>query len=97
MYMNWVVVLASLRTLEKILPVPFSYENLLDICVEMLLEQHSITERSDEVASFWNFVHVLYQEGRLYQEGDYRINRNVSSLRLHGTSATREFSEPTSF
>lgn len=94
MYMNWVVVLASLRTLEKILPVPFSYENLLDICVEMLLEQHSITERSDEVASFWNFVHVLYQEGRLYQEGDYRINRNVSSLRLHGTSATREFSEP---
>lgn len=94
MYMNWVVVLASLRTLEKILPVPFSYENLLDICVDMLLEQHSITERSDEVASFWNFVHVLYQEGRLYQEGDFRINRNVSSLRLHGTSATREFSEP---
>ncbi len=94
MYMNWVVVLASLRTLEKILPVPFSYENLLEICVDMLLEQHSITERSDEVASFWNFVHVLYQEGRLYQEGDYRINRNVSSLRLHGTSATREFSEP---
>lgn len=37
---------------------------------------------------------MLYQEGRLYQEGDFRINRNVSSLRLHGTSATREFSEP---
>jgi hypothetical protein len=94
MYMNWVVVLASFWTLERILPVPFSYENLLDICMEMLLDQHSITERSDEVASFWNFVHVLYQEGRLYQEGDYRINYCVSSLRLHGVSETREFSEP---
>lgn len=94
MYMNWVVVLASFRTLERILPVPFSYDELLDICVEMLLDQHSITERSDEVASFWNFVHVLYQEGRLHQEGDYRINYRVSSLKLHGAREAREFSEP---
>ena len=94
MYMNWVVVLASFWTLERILPLPFSYENLLDICVEMLLDQHSITERSDEVASFWNFVHVLYQEGRLHQEGDYRINFRQSRLKLHGVSEAREFSEP---
>ena len=94
MYMNWGVVLASFRTLERILPVPFSYDELLDICVEMLLDQHSITERSDEVASFWNFVHVLYQEGRLHQEGDYRINYRVSSLKLHGVAEAREFSEP---
>lgn len=94
MYMNWVVVLASFWTLERILPMPFSYENLLDICVEMLLDQHSITERSDEVASFWNFVHVLYQEGRLHQEGDYRINFRQSRLKLHGVSEAREFSEP---
>ena len=94
MYMNWVVVLASFWTLERILPMPFSYENLLDICVKMLLDQHSITERSDEVASFWNFVHVLYQEGRLHQEGDYRINYRVSSLKLHGVAEAREFSEP---
>lgn len=94
MYMNWVVVLASFWTLERILPMPFSYENLLDICVKMLLDQHSITERSDEVASFWNFVHVLYQEGRLHQEGDYRINYRVSSLKQHGVAEAREFSEP---
>lgn len=94
MYMNWVVVLASFWTLERILPMPFSYENLLDICVEMLLDQHSITERSDEVASFWNFVHVLYQEGRLHQEGDYRINYRVSRLKLHGVAEAREFSDP---
>ena len=94
MYMNWVVVLAAFRTLERLLPVPFSYDELLGTCVDMLIEQHSINKRSDEVASFWNFVSVLYQEGKLHQEGDYRINRQVSSLKLHGTAAVREFSGP---
>lgn len=94
MYMNWVVVLAAFRTLERLLPVPFSYDELLGICVDMLIEQHSINKRSDEVASFWNFVSVLYQEGKLHQEGDYRINRQVSSLKMHGTATVREFSGP---
>lgn len=95
MYMNWVVVIAAFRTLERLVDAPFTYEDLLDVSVDMLIEQHSISKRSDEEASFWNCFYVLFQEGKLFVEADFRILKGVTKLKLHNANGVvREFSEP---
>lgn len=94
MYMNWVVVLAAWRTIERLIAnPPFTYDELMPLCCDMLLEQHKIIERADEVAGFWNFVHVLYQEGRLVAGADYKIDTDVTRLKMH-EGPERCFSQP---
>ena len=93
MHINWVIILASFRTLERLLPMPFTYDDLLAVSLEMMIEQNSITKRSDEVATFWNFVQVLYQESRIFNDADFKILHGVTSLKLlNGTELN--FSEP---
>ena len=37
---NWVIPLAAFRTLEAVLDVPFTYRELLDICVNGIIRQN---------------------------------------------------------
>lgn len=94
MYFNWVILLATFRTLENLLPMPFTYSELLNVCLDKIVYQNSICQDTDEVAAFWNVMQVQYQSNRTFPEGDFKILRGVKSLKLSGHKDDIHFPEP---
>lgn len=90
---NWVVVLATYHCLEKVLGLPFSYEDLLDFCVPKMLEQNKLIKQNNEVGNFWEFLFVQYQEGRIRENGDYKI-QTCETLRVDGSTKPIDFGTP---
>lgn len=70
---NWQVVLAVYLSLEKCLDMPFSYEDLLDICVKGIKRQNSMCNSTDEIATFWNIISSAQQKGLLKEGQDFMI------------------------
>lgn len=71
---NWVIPLATFRTLEAVLDVPFTYRELLDICVSGIIRQNRECKSNNELANFWNVVSYLQQDGEIFLESDFRID-----------------------
>lgn len=98
MYMNWVVLLASYRTMERILRgegerMPFTYDELLPTAMQMMTEQYELFSRGDEVGSFWEIVSILNQESKIFEQGDFRIDHDITRLKPYD-GPERQFSEP---
>lgn len=70
---NWVIPLAAFRTLSPVIDVAFSYEDMLKICVDGIIKQNSECKSTNELASFWQVVDFLHQNGDIFNEADYRI------------------------
>lgn len=87
---NWLVLLATVRCVEGQLKLPFTYQELFDLCVPMIIEQGTLSKTTNEVANFWEFVYVCFQEGKIWENGDFKI-LSYSSLK------TDEMDEPISF
>lgn len=71
---NWVIPLAAFRTLEAVLDVPFTYRELLGICVDGIIRQNRECKSNNELANFWNVVSYLQQDGEVFLEADFRID-----------------------
>lgn len=89
---NWVVLLASLRCLEGVIQLPFDYQDLLNFSLSRMREQNQLCKQNNEVGNFWEFVYVLYQEGKIWENGDFKITP-CSTIRLEGSSQPTEFGE----
>ena len=81
MYINWAVLMAAFRTLEVKIPMPMNYAELFRVCIEKLIEQNRVFGHSDELAVFWDYVQVLYQESRISLQADFKILHEVSSIK----------------
>ena len=80
---NWIIPLAAFRTLDGVLDIPFSYQDIRRITVDGILRQNAECKSNNELANFWNVVSYLQQDGEIFIEGDYRIdylNKFKSSL-----------------
>lgn len=81
---NWLVPLAAYLALQGAVEMPFSYENLLDICIQGMLRQDDTCESADELAGFWNIISSAQQKGLLVYGQDYiirvreKIRTNIS-------------------
>lgn len=85
---NWTTVAAAYRTLENTLDIPFTYKELLDICVDGIKRQNKECKSNNEIASFWNVIAYLQQEGQLIMDSDFKIEY---TSKLKTTKAQIEF------
>lgn len=53
---NWIIPLATLRTLESALHLPFSYAQMLETTINGMRNQNELAQESSEVADFWNML-----------------------------------------
>lgn len=72
-YRNWVIPLAIFRTLSGVLDVGFDYKEMLQICVDGILRQNGVCKSTNELASFWQVVDYLHQNGDIFIDADYKI------------------------
>lgn len=80
---NWIIPLAAFRTLEGVLEIPFSYQDIRRVTLDGIIRQNAECKSNNELANFWNVVSYLQQDGEIFIEGDYRIeylNKFKSSL-----------------
>ena len=70
---NWAVLLATYLALEDALQLPFTYDELLQLCTKGILRQNEMSASVDEVAGFWNIISSAIQKGILLKDQDYKI------------------------
>lgn len=70
---NWAIPLAALNTLKTKLDLPFSYNEVLELCVAGCINQNDKNAKNNEVATFWSVVEFLKSDGKIWLGGDYRI------------------------
>lgn len=89
---NWVIPLATFRTLETVLNVPFSYTDLFDTAVKGMRVQNELAQESSEVADFWNMLQGFQTTGKCVEKAHYRI-RYLKSFRPLTAKEEIEFME----
>lgn len=70
---NYKVLLVIYKIISKYLTLPFSYNQLFDICYNYMVEQQGSCFTNNELSNFWETVQVLVQSGELVIDSDFRI------------------------
>ena len=89
---NWVIPLATFRTLETVIDVPFSYAQLFDISLRGLRNQNELAQESSEIADFWNMLQGFQTSGKCIENAHYRI-RYLKSFRPLSAKESFDFKE----
>lgn len=88
LWRNWVMLLAAYKTLYEQLQLPFSYEELKKLCVEGIKRQNAEVISNNELGNLWNAMTYLYEEGMIFQDGDFKV-KYMKQLKTDRTE--REF------
>lgn len=89
---NWVISLATFRTLETVIDVPFSYAELFETAVKGIRNQNELAQESSEIADFWSMLQGFQTSGKCIEKAHYRI-RYMKSFRPLSVKEDIEFKE----
>ena len=89
---NWVVPLATFRTLESALRLPFSYTELFDITLAGIRYQNEGCKKNTEMAEFWEVIDSLHSQGRIIEKAHFRI-KYLTEFRAIGRSEAVRFAK----
>ncbi|MBQ9660720.1 MAG: DNA primase [Bacteroidales bacterium] len=78
---NWCTVLAAYRTLESALDFPFNYQEMLDLCASLCVDQNNKTRQSNELSGFWEILETLVSSSRIWINIDYKIRDGSKPIR----------------
>jgi DNA primase len=73
-FRNWLIIIASYRTLMNRIRVPFSEKDLLTHAVILITRQNQETKKSNELSIFWSIVEFLANDGLIKEDVDFRID-----------------------
>lgn len=90
LWRNWVMLLATYKVLYKTLELPFSYEEMKELCVAGIKRQNSEVISNNELGNLWNAMTYLYEEDMIYPESDFKV-KYVKAL--HTDRIDREYRE----
>jgi len=89
---NWLIPLATFRTLETVIYVPFTYTELFETAVKGIRNQNDLAQESSEVADFWNMLQGFQTAGKCVEKAHYQI-RYLRSFRAISAKEDIEFKE----
>jgi len=89
---NWLIPLATFRTLETAIDVPFIYTELFETAVKGIRNQNDLAQESSEVADFWNMLQGFQTAGKCVEKAHYQI-RYLRSFRAISAKEDIEFKE----
>lgn len=70
---NWIIPLAAFRTLESVLSLPFSYNDLLTVAVAGMRVQNETAQESSEMGDFWEALQGFHTQGKAIEKAHFRI------------------------
>ncbi len=91
-FSNWVIPLATYRSLETVLDLPFSYAELFETAVKGVLNQNELAQESSEVGDFWNMLQGFQTTGKCVEGVHFNI-RYLRKFRPLSVNEDIEFNE----
>lgn len=91
---NWIIPLATFRTLESVLSLPFSYNDLLTVAVAGMRLQNETAQESSEMGDFWEALQGFHTQGRAIDKAHFRIKWH-RTFRSTTMKEDMVFAEPT--
>ena len=91
---NWIIPLAAFRTLESVLSLPFSYNDLLTVAVAGMRLQNETAQESSEMGDFWEALQGFHTQGRTIDKAHFRIKWH-RTFRSTTMKEDMIFAEPT--
>lgn len=79
-FRNWLIVIASLKCVAKVIDLPFTYEKCLSILCNFIERQNTEIKSNGEVANFWDIFTYLVREGIAEDGYDFQI-KDVTALK----------------
>lgn len=71
--LNFSIVLTIFKILEDKLPLPFSYDQLFNQSVKMIVKQSDQINDSDALRTFWKMMEFNFSEGKINGKVDFKI------------------------
>ncbi|WP_302994441.1 CHC2 zinc finger domain-containing protein [Parabacteroides goldsteinii] len=85
-YRNWLTLLAAFRTLHARLSLPFHYNEIRELMVDLMIRQNKECASNNELAEFWEIVTFLNQRREIYIDAEFRITHERSLKLNNGTT-----------
>lgn len=92
---NWAIPLSAYLALKDTLDLPFTYEDLLEICIDCIIRQNKLCNSTDEIAKFWDIISSAQQKGS-FREGQDYIVKFKEKLSIGKDKNIFEFNPPKS-
>ena len=73
-FRNWIIIIASYRTLMHRIKVPFTEDSLVKAASTLIVSQNQETKKSNELSIFWSIVEFLANDGLIKEDVDFRID-----------------------
>lgn len=70
---NWTVLLATLKTLDPFLQMPFTYKDALPIFIDGIESQNAAVKSSNEISRFWMAVESMLTDGKIESDYDMKL------------------------
>jgi DNA primase catalytic core len=70
---NWLTVASAYATVAHIVELPFKYDSIMQLFVEMMETQNSETAKNDDLGIFWKTIQYLISSNMLFEGGDYKV------------------------
>lgn len=75
MYMNYACLSAAMELIGQYEEVPFSTEDIQQVIVHNMLNQHRVMAGSDDVQKFWDVVEDLFKAGTISEGNHFELSR----------------------
>ena len=72
-YNNWLTVASAYATVSQMVELPFKYDTIIRLFVELMVNQNGETARNDDLGIFWKTVQYLISSNILFRDGDYKV------------------------
>ena len=89
---NWIIPLATFRTLESVINFPFSYSQMLETTIKGIRHQNELAQESSEVVDLWNMLQGWQSVGKCIEKVHFNI-RYLTKFRPINLKEDIEFKE----
>lgn len=92
--LNFVLVLVPIKILEEKLDLPFSFQEIKELAMDMVKTQSDQINDSDALRTYWKMVEYMFSTYKIEDEIDFKIERLNSLTIRNGRSQTETISFP---
>lgn len=93
---NFILILAPFKILMDKLTLPFSYEEMRDLSIKMIIKQSEQVSDSDALRTFWKMVEYLLASHQITPGIDFKVEEvNDLRIKLSKEKITKTFQQPT--
>lgn len=87
---NWSVLLATYKTLQMRLELPWKYDEIKSLVVEGIIRQCAEVSNSSEMGDFWTVFGFMVSRGFIFESFDYKLSMVKKLTAKKGTATVSQ-------